>query len=152
MLRSLYIAAFCAILSGPVMANPMIMDPYARSSGPTARAGAAFFMIHGGETADRLLDARSEAAKRVELHTHIMTQDGLAKMVRLKDGIEIPAGGMVRLERGGMHVMFMGLTAPFEQGMPITVTLVFEHAGEIEVQIPVDQERRPAVSNASHDH
>lgn len=152
MLRPLYMAACCAVLSGPVLANPMIMDPYARSSGPTARAGAAFFMIHGGETADRLLDARSDAAKRVELHTHIMTQDGLAKMERLEDGIPIPAGGMVRLERGGMHVMFMGLTAPFEQDMSVAVTLVFEHAGDIEVQIPVDQERRPEASSKSHDH
>jgi copper(I)-binding protein len=39
--------------------------------------------------------------------------------------------------------MFLGLTQPFEQGKMIPVTLVFERAGEIAVEIPVDLARRP---------
>ena len=48
------------------------------------------------------------------------------------------------LERGGLHVMFMGLNGPFEEGAAVDVTLVFENAGEIDVAIPVDLRRGPA--------
>ena len=38
--------------------------------------------------------------------------------------------------------MMMGLTQPLAQGDEVTVTLVFEKAGEVEVTIPVDNERK----------
>ncbi|MFC6758865.1 hypothetical protein ACFQFQ_04025 [Sulfitobacter porphyrae] len=37
----------------------------------------------------------------------------------------------------------MGLTGPLEQGSEIAVTLTFEKAGEMQVMIPVDHERKP---------
>jgi len=45
--------------------------------------------------------------------------------------------------------MFMGLTAPFEQDDVITVTFVFEQAGDVVVDIPVDQDR---VDHSGMDH
>ena len=68
--------------------------------------------------------------------------DGVMKMTHVEAGFAIPAGGSHALARGGDHVMFMGLAAPFEQGATVTVTLTFERAGEIEVAIPVDLERQ----------
>lgn len=119
-----------------------IQDPYARASGMSAIAGAAFFTIHNGtETDDRLIAASSDVAARVELHTHI-EQDGVMRMVEVEEGFPIPAGGDHALARGGDHVMFMGIKEPFEQGKIITVTLTFESAGDITVEIPVDLERQ----------
>ena len=127
-----------------------IQDAYARASGMSAVAGAAFMTIHNsGDQDDQLIDARSDVSTRVELHTHIM-EDGIAKMRRVDGGFTIPAGGDHILERGGDHVMFMGLKQPFEQGAEIPVTLVFEHAGEIEVMIPVDLERTAELMNQNH--
>jgi hypothetical protein len=108
-----------------------------------AKAGAAFMHImNTGTSDDRLIDAKSSAAKKVELHTHIDMGDGVMKMTHVPEGFSLPAGEAHMLKRGGDHVMFMGLTAPFEQGKLLDVTLVFERAGEIEVQIPVDLERK----------
>ncbi|MEO1154600.1 MAG: copper chaperone PCu(A)C, partial [Pseudomonadota bacterium] len=45
----------------------------------------------------------------------------------------------------GDHVMFMGLTGPFVDGETVEVTLTFEQAGDITVDIPVDLNRRPMV-------
>ncbi len=58
------------------------------------------------------------------------------------------------MARGGDHVMFMGLTAPFEQGKTLSVTLNFEKAGEMVVEIPVDLERKGAMEGggAKMDH
>ena len=67
----------------------------------------------------------------------------VARMMQVENGIPLPAGETVMLERGGLHVMFMGLNGPFEEGAAVDVTLVFENAGEIDVAIPVDLRRGP---------
>ncbi|WP_164658206.1 copper chaperone PCu(A)C [Tropicibacter sp. Alg240-R139] len=125
----------------------MVKDAYARSATKTAKTGAAFMMImnHGAED-DRLVDVKSDAAARVELHTHNENSDGVMQMLHVKEGFAIPAGEMHGLQRGGDHVMFMGLKAPFAQGDMIPVTLVFEKAGEVEIEVPVDLERKPQAS------
>jgi len=115
---------------------------YARSSGPNARAGAAFMTIENTDTAaDRLISVESDIAVRTELHTHIETDDGIVQMRPAGDGFAIPARGARDLERGGDHIMFMGLTGELKDGEAVAVTLTFERAGEIAVAIPVDQRR-----------
>lgn len=149
-MKSLAIAAALAALSLPAFADDMaagkgpimIEDAYARASSPTARSGAAFFgIMNTAETDDRLIAASSDVAERVELHTHLEDANGVMRMIEVEDGIAVPAGGMHMLQRGGDHVMFMGLNQPFEQGETITVTLTFEEAGDITVEIPIDLER-----------
>ncbi len=140
---SILAATAAAALALPAFAGSEIEihDPFARAAGVTAVAGAAFFMIqNSGDEDDRLIGAESDIAKRVELHTHIEDGD-VMRMVEVEEGFPVPAGGMHALKRGGDHVMFMGLTRPMEQGDSIAVTLVFEKAGRIEVEIPVDLER-----------
>ncbi len=120
-----------------------VEDAYARSSGKSAKAGAAFMMIqNAGEADDRLIAAESDVAARVELHTHQVEANGVAKMIHVEEGFVIPAGETHMLKRGGDHVMFMGISAPFEHGATVPVTLIFEKAGEIVVDIPVDLERK----------
>lgn len=127
----------------PAFADITIVDPYARSSGMMAKAGAAFFMIENtGDEADRLIDATSDISKITELHTHKDMGDGIMKMVHVPEGFEIPAHGEHALARGGDHVMFMGLLKPMQQGDTVHVTLTFEKAGEITLDIPVDMERK----------
>lgn len=135
-------ALVAACFALPAMAEIEVTDAYARASGPTAKAGAAFMVItNTGDTADRLLSASSEAAMRVEIHTHKDMGDGVMKMMEVVDGLPIAAGESHALQRGGDHVMFMGLTAPFEQNKVITVTLQFEEAGPITIEVPVDLTR-----------
>ena len=122
----------------------MIEDPYARASTGMSKSGAAFMIIKNmGEADDRLVAAASDVAMRVELHTHISDANGVMKMVQVEEGFAIPAGGAHALQRGGDHVMFMGLNRPLEQGDTVTVTLTFEKAGEMTVDVPVDLERQP---------
>lgn len=137
-------ATALALPAAAEMAKIMVDDAYARASTPMAKSGAAFMglMNHSGED-DRLIAASSDVARKVELHTHIEDANGVMKMTHVEEGFEIPAGEMVMLERGGKHVMFMGLTEPFEQGKMIDVTLTFEKAGDVVVQIPVDVDRKP---------
>lgn len=146
MTRTTLLAAAAALLAFPAVAQDAvrIVDPYARSASPTAMTGAAFMVIENlAAEDDRLIEARSDVAARVELHTHLIDAAGVARMVEVEDGLVIPAGGSHALERGGDHVMLMGLAAPLVEGESFALTLVFENAGEVEVEIPVDLSRTP---------
>lgn len=117
-----------------------IHDAYARTT--ASGSGAVYFTIHNNTDADdRLVAARSEVAEKVELHTNIEGDDGVMKMVALPDGIELIAGDMHALARGGDHVMLMGLTRKLEDGDHFPLTLVFSHWPEITVDVVVDNER-----------
>ena len=140
-LKSTLMGAFTALaFTTPAFADIEIHDQYARSS--NTMAGAAFMTIHNhGDTDDRLIGVTSDASARVELHTHMEDADGVMRMIHVEDGFDLPAGGEIVMKRGAEHVMFMGLTDPFEQDNIVTITFQFEDAGDVVVEIPVDQNR-----------
>lgn len=114
-----------------------ITGAFTRETLPDANVGAGYFTIdNAGAEADRLIGAASDVAPTVELHT-MTTENGVMKMQHLEDGIEIPAGGSVSLAPGGLHVMFIGLTQLFLEGECVEVTLTFEKAGELPIQLSV---------------
>lgn len=153
-LKPLLMAASAALLTLATTAMAdgiMVRDAYVRSSTPSSPTGAAFMVLmNHGAADDRLIAVSSDVAKRVELHTHIEDANGVMKMTEIKEGIVLPAGGMHTMMRGGDHVMFMGLIEPLEQGSEITVTLGFEKAGDVEITIPVDHDRKPNHGSMSH--
>lgn len=138
-----HLALILTLFASPLYAGDiMIEDAFARVSRPSAPAGAAFMVIHNtGEEDDRLIAASTPAAKVTELHTHKETDDGVMKMMQVKEGFEVKAGAMHTLARGGDHVMMMGLSGPINEGDEIPVTLTFEKAGDIELVITVDNQR-----------
>lgn len=139
LVKSLLVAgALCAAL--PAFAQDIVVhDGYARASGMMAKAGAAFMVIDNhAATDDRLVKASSDVAARVELHTHKEDANGVMQMVEVPEGFVIPAHGSHALERGGDHVMFLGLTRALAEGDSVTVTLTFEKAGEVTVDLPVN--------------
>ncbi|SEO03801.1 hypothetical protein SAMN04490248_101119 [Salinihabitans flavidus] len=144
--KPLAVALAAALFAAPALAGSEIAihEPYARTSGMMAKTGAAFMKIeNGGDEDDRLIEARADMSERVELHTHIDDGDGVMKMRHVPDGFAIPAGQSHMLMRGGDHVMFLGLTRRLKDGDVVPVTLIFEKAGEITVDVPVDLDRKP---------
>lgn len=112
-----------------------VENPYVFETARMAKAGGGFVTLtNTGDGPDTLLEVRADVPK-VEIHRTLM-QDGRA-MMRPAGAIEIGAGETVSLEPGGLHIMFMGLPDPFELGETVPVTLVFEHAGEVEIDMPV---------------
>ncbi|AWD21274.1 copper chaperone PCu(A)C [Fuscovulum blasticum] len=156
--RRLFLTAAAVVLSlsAPLRAEDAqihVMDPYARTMGGIGASGAAFFMLHNmGTTDDRLVGARADVAQRVELHTHVMNAEGVMSMVEVKDGFPVPAGGTHELKRGADHVMLMGLTRELKQGDSFPLTLVFESGAEITVDVPVDNDRKPAEGGMDMTH
>jgi len=117
--------------------NLSASDAWGRPSPGMAGAGAVYVVLENkGSQADRLISAASDAAKMVEIHESYLEND-VMKMRPVEGGLEIPAGAKVELKPGGYHVMLMGLTAPLEAGNKITVTLRFEHSGDLPVEVEI---------------
>lgn len=144
---TLLAAALAAAIPAAVLAEAQIeiVDPYARSSGMSAISGAAFMVLRNtGTTDDRLVAVASPVAERVELHTHIESETGVMRMVEVEEGFAVPAGSEHALQRGGDHVMFLGINTPFTDGATVPLTLTFAQSGDITVDVPVDLQRMPA--------
>lgn len=146
------VAAASLTLAGAAFADMskiMVDDAYARAS--NKMAGAAFMALvnHTSED-DRLIGASTDVAKRAELHTHMDMGDGVMKMMHVEEGFAIAAGETYMLQRGGDHVMLMGLNQELKQGDTITLTLNFEKAGEVVIEVPVDLGRKPAAGGMKH--
>jgi len=153
MIRTFTLAAAAALMVTPAIACEgfSVHDPYARASTRMSTSGAAFMvMVNAGDTDCHVVDVRSDVARRAELHTHIMDDNGVMRMRHVEDGFIVPAGGELHLQRGAEHVMFMGLNQAFEQGNVFGVTLVFEDGTEFSVDIPVDLERQPGQMMQGH--
>ncbi|MGP3699148.1 copper chaperone PCu(A)C [Rhodobacter sp. NSM] len=147
------LAAVAVTFALPAFADShiAISDPYARVASPAAQSGGIFMTIENhGTSDDRLVSAASEAAKKVELHTHLAGADGVVKMVEVKEGFPVPAHGSHALARGGDHVMLMGLVKPLNDGDEIAVTLTFESGKTIDVTVPVDSQRADMASQPMH--
>ncbi len=149
------LAAATALVTLPALACDgfEVHEPYARAAHGMAQSGAAFMIIHNHGTEDcHITGARSDVAQRVELHTHIEDDQGVMRMVEIEEGFALPVDAEVVLERGGDHVMFLGLNRPLEQGAAVEVTFVFADGAEATVEVPVDNERPAGAQSHSHDH
>jgi copper(I)-binding protein len=109
---------------------------FARAAAAPGGASAAYMTLTTGGGPDRLLSAASPAAAKVELHTHTLDAQGVARMMQVQ-AIEVAPGSPTELKPGGLHVMLMGLTAPLAEGQSIPLTLTFEKAGAVTLDVPV---------------
>ena len=140
-MKRILAAALCLAATPLWAADIAVDDAYGRTSRPGAPTGAIFMtIVNTGETPDRLVAAASPAARVVELHTHI-EEDGVMKMRPIEGGIELAAGESRILQRGGDHVMLMGITETLDDGDVIPLVLTFEEAGEIALDVVVDNDR-----------
>ena len=136
-------SALALSLASPALAHDgvEIVDPYARFL-PGGKSGAAFMIIENHSSTDeRLISLTANVADRSELHSEKTNAAGLMQMPLIDGGIFIPGHESHALQRGGDHVMFLGLTRKVKDGDIVTLTLTFAHAGVVVVEVPVDNNR-----------
>jgi copper(I)-binding protein len=112
------------IISDVVMALP---------AGPNT---ALYLTIENStDTDDVLRSVGSAVSDRIELH-ETTSEDGLMRMHQVED-ITVPAGGEVRLEPGGLHVMVFDVD-PVDEDDLIAFELEFERKGRVTVHAGVE--------------
>lgn len=143
-MRLLLITAMAMLAAlGPVQAQTSkqgdltFVRAYAFASIGAARAGAVFVTIRNAGADDALIGVGFEGSARAELHTH-KHENGTMKM-RPVAQITVPAGGEVKLQPGGDHIMLMGLKSGLKAGNPHELVLIFRDAGRVPVAFAVEE-------------
>jgi copper(I)-binding protein len=156
-------AATTASTAAEAVGEITLTGQWARTSPAMASMGAAYVTITS-PIDDKLVGASADAsiAAAVEVHemymmegdtgtTMAMGSDSTMAMgsdttmdmgggemgMRPVEFVELPAGVAVELKPGGYHIMFIDLVKPLEVGTTISLTLIFETAGEIVIEVPV---------------
>lgn len=98
---------------------------------------AVFYVeiANAGSTDDALTAISTPLAGMPMLHETVVT-DGVATMPHVSR-VPVPAGSAVSLAPGGYHGMLMGLTAALAEGETFPMTLTFERAGEVTIDVGI---------------
>lgn len=125
-----------------------IDQPWARPNLPNRPLAVYFTVSNAGTTADRLIAASGAGFDAVELHTVI--HDGDVMKMQPIEALDIPAGGSTALAPGGNHMMLFGATTLYPEGAQFPLTLTFEHAGEIAIEVTVAKRGPEPAQGADH--
>lgn len=133
---ALTLAAIITTAAGAMANDIMVTGAFARASAsPAVKVGGVYLSLMNHGAADRLVAIASRAAKSAELHRMVM--DGDVMKMEPVGPLDLPAGAMLNMAPGGMHVMLMDLVRPLKQGDTVELTLTFEKAGAVTVTVPV---------------
>ncbi len=115
-----------------------IRGPWLRPSAAHAwEAGGYMKITNTGPDADRLRAASSPAFEIVVIHAIRVTGPGLV-MQALENGLVIPPEYTTELRPRGYHLLLQKDKAPVVVGARLPVTLSFEKAGDIEVELVIE--------------
>jgi len=133
-------------LAGQAFAQVDVSQAWVRATVAQQKATGAFLQLKAKRDS-RLVEAHSKAAGVVEVHEMVM--DGSTMKMRAVPALELPAGQLVELKPGGLHVMLMDLKQPIKAGDKLVLTLVFEDKASkqresVEVQAEARQLGMPA--------
>lgn len=126
-----------------------IDHPWSREMPPVAPTAAAYFVVHNkGDQDDRLLAVETPVAGKAEIHEHAHV-GGLMKMQQVLN-VVIPAGGEVKFAPMGYHVMLFNLKQQARDGDRFPLTLTFEKAGQVQVEVAVQKDEPAAAEHHQH--
>lgn len=136
MLRIIALAAWLFVGYPALAQTPGIevQNAWSRAA-PAGGTGVVFMTIVDHGAPDRLIGVTSGAAERAELHETSM--DGGVMRMRPVAAMPVDTGKPVTLTPGGVHIMLVRLHRGLNEGDRVSVTLIFEKAGRINVTAPV---------------
>jgi protein SCO1/2 len=111
------------------------LDAFAPAPRDSTSMAVYVTLQNGGASPDTLLSISSRIALRGAVHGWVQ-EEGMTRMMRLSS-LEVPPGGTVRLEPGGLHGMLEGLQQLPNAGSNLAVVLHFARAGPVPVPVRV---------------
>ncbi len=126
-----------------------VSNPWAPATGSTLTNTAVYLSLTDvGMKSDELVGASSAVAQKTELHVFDV-ENGVYGMHKV-DGIEVTPGGAATVLRpGGAHIMLESLKRPLRAGTTFPLTLIFQRAGQLQVEVRVESPQA-AVAKANN--
>ena len=123
-----------------------VNDAYIRLSPVEANPAALYMTISGGPDPVALQAVQIANAQRTELHESAKDPaTGAMRMIPQRQ-FDVPAGGEVKLQPGGKHVMVYGLNTVARKVGATRVVFVFSTGDRIQLDVPL----RMAGGEADH--
>ncbi len=142
--KALFAAALIALTPTWATAHEFVTEavhidhPWSRPTPPGTPMGVGYLVIKNTSDADiTLIGAHTPRAASVSIHESMM-HDGMMTMQPLKNGLTIPAGETVELKPHGYHLMLEKLNGPLQEGESVPLTLEFDGAAALDVQLMVE--------------
>ncbi|MFY9288816.1 MAG: copper chaperone PCu(A)C [Alphaproteobacteria bacterium] len=119
---------------------------------PMGATTAAIYMplSNAGQETDRLLGGSSPVAAKIEIHESLVV-DGVMRMRKL-DALALEPRKPVSLKPRGLHLMVFGLKERLKEGEKIPLTLQFEKAGTVDVEVDVEAVGKTAIEHKGKNH
>ena len=133
--------------------GPLKVDhPWSRPTPPGTPMGVGYLNISNSGSSDiTLVGAATPRAGRVSIHETSM-HDSVMRMTPVRGGLPIPAGTTVELKPHSFHLMLEKLKSPLREGESIPLTLSFEGAEEMQVDLAVESLDGRADKTETMDH
>ena len=122
-----------AVLLGAAAPAVSVTAPWARATAPLQTEAAAYLQITSPAN-DRLTSIDSTEGMAM-LHQSV-SHGGMSGMEDL-DTLALPAGHVVQLSPGGVHIMLMGLPHGLAAGGTVHLTLHFANSPPVPVTAPI---------------
>ena len=120
-------------------ADVTVKDAYSFAVPEGAKTGAAFMTMTyapaDGGVPDRLMKAETPVAGTVEIHMTVIEKDVM--QMRPLEVLPLSPLGTMTLSPNGAHIMLMDLKKPLVAGESFPLTLTFEKAGAVTVDVAV---------------
>ena len=132
----LLLALFWAATASAADPAIKIDKAWARATMQPGATGVVYLTLsNSGPATDRLVGVSSPVAAEAGLH--IMVMEGTVMQMRPVDTLDVKPGDSVRFKPGGLHIMLTNLKQALKQGEHFPLTLDFEKAGRVEVEVTV---------------
>lgn len=129
----------------PAHADVVVTEAWSRVTPPGATTAVGYMLLTNSSGEERkLLKIVSPVCDTVTLHRSSVDSQGVSRMWPV-GSLKIDPGASVRFEPNGLHVMFIGIKAPFQAGTRVPLVLRFEGDDQ---DVTVQLEVRPLVPAA----
>ena len=137
-IRTLALAAAAVLVASAAQAHSHkhkkleIVHPWCIETGDTANPVAVFMTIKNASARpDKLLRASTSIAGKTELRGGGDDKPAASVIVGTRSAVD--------LKRGGPHIQLSNVTKPLSPYDSFMMTLVFERAGKVEVEVMVEE-------------
>ena len=131
------LVAYVFVIAAAVAVQPASLnagDGWIRESPPNSPVRAGYVELRNdGEVDIVVTGANSTTFGAIEVHEMVGEGD-MMRMRRLREHLR-PAGGTVRLEPGGKHLMLFRPQRPLAAGDAVVVTLELATGGSAEIEL-----------------